>query len=303
MNKDNVSGLIIGSLVGDALGVPVEFRPREVLRQNPVVDMRAFGTHFQPKGTWSDDGSLLLITLETLINKEPPVEALKKFVKWVNEGYWTAHGDAFDIGNTTADAIAGFIQHGKPSAPNTPQSNGNGALMRIAPLALFVDVKRTKPEELYKLCGEWSALTHGHEISAFACTYYTMLIALILQNYTVSEAHSFTCAVTKKFAPKEFNRLISFDRHISTYKIEDIKSDGYCLHTLEAAVWAAFNSPSYKNSVLMAVNMGEDTDTTASVCGGILGAYYGKSAIPQEWVQSLARLNDIENLIAKIIYE
>jgi ADP-ribosylglycohydrolase len=106
--------------------------------------------------------------------------------------------------------------------------------------------------------------------------------------------------LTEKFAPKEFDRLLSSIKHISDYNLEDIKSDGYCLHTLEAAVWAAFNSPSYKDSVLMAVNMGEDTDTTASVCGGILGAYYGKSAIPKEWVQSLARLNDIENLIAKI---
>lgn len=299
-NSDKVNGLIIGSLVGDALGVPVEFNPRQVLRRNPVTDMREFGTHNQPKGTWSDDGSLLLISLETLVNKEPPIEALKKFAKWVTEGYWAAHGDAFDIGNTTGYAIEQFMQHGKANPLTTPESNGNGALMRIAPLALFIEPKYMKPEDLYKLCGEWSSLTHGHEVSAFACTYYTMLISLVLNEFTLGEAYQFVRTTTKRFAPKGFERLLDDKRHISDYSMDEIQSDGYCLHTLEAAVWCAWNSPTYKDSVLMAVNLGDDTDTTASVCGGILGAYYGRSAIPTEWVQSLARLQDIENLIAKI---
>jgi ADP-ribosylglycohydrolase len=301
MNKNNVDGLILGSLVGDALGVPVEFQPREIRRRDPVKNMREFGTHNQPKGTWSDDGSLMLISLETLINKEPPVEALKKFVRWINEGYWTAHGDAFDVGNTTGDAIAGFMQHGKPSAQNTPESNGNGALMRIAPLALFPkDKSNINIEDWYETCREWSCLTHGHEISVFCCFFYTILIHGILEGKTLGIAYEEACRKTKSFAPKGFERLLGDKRHISDYDMEDFKSDGYCLNTLESAIWCAMSSPTYKDSVLMAVNMGDDTDTTASVCGGICGAYYGRAGIPTEWINSLARLPDIENLLAKI---
>jgi ADP-ribosyl-[dinitrogen reductase] hydrolase len=306
--RDNVEGLIIGSLVGDALGVPVEFLCREELIGNPVTDMLAFGTHNQPKGTWSDDGSLMLISLETLLNKEPPVEALRKFVRWVDEGYWTPHGRCFDIGNTTSEAIAGFIQHGKPHAPSSPRSNGNGALMRIAPVVLFVDNVHDKVEDVYEVCKEWSALTHGHETSAFCCLFYTVMLGVALgtskgrparnDKWILADAYKFACSLTKKFAPEECARLVS--GNLGNLPENEIMSSGYVVHTLEASTWAALNSDGYREGVLKAVNLGEDTDTTGCVCGGLLGAAYGRSSIPAEWVQSLARLQDIENLIAKI---
>lgn len=292
-------GLILGSIVGDALGVPVEFFPRQVLQREPVIGMREFGSHNQPRGTWSDDSSLILCSLETLINKEPPIEALKRFVKWVNEGYWTARGDAFDIGNTTADALAAFIKCGIAKAPNIPESNGNGALMRIAPLIIFVDRIHTFPEKVYDLCKEWSTLTHGHEISAFACFFYSIMIGMILEGKTTSdEAYRFTQVMTKKFAPKEFDRLVN--SNISVVAENEIKSSGYVVHTLEAAIWCALNSKSYSEGVLKAINLGEDTDTTGCVCGGILGAYHGVEAIPSEWLNDLARLDDIKTLISRI---
>ena len=303
--KGKIDGLILGSLVGDALGVPVEFAPRVVLEKEPVVDMRGFGVHNQPKGTWSDDGSLLLCSLETLIEDQPPVEALKRFTKWLNEGYWSAHGTAFDIGNTTAEAIENFMQHGVPSAPSGHFSNGNGALMRISPLALFVDRKRMKPEELYELCREWSALTHGHEVSAFCCTFYVMMVSMLLDGVSLHDSYVFTCHMAKNFMPKSVNlgpvgidRLVSCDIH--NLREDQIRSGGYCVDTLEAAIWCALRCDSYSSGVLKAVNLGSDSDTTGTVCGGLLGAHYGRSAIPSEWINSLARINDIDALLQKI---
>ena len=248
----------------------------------------------------------MLITLETLVNKESPVEALKKFVRWVNAGYWTAHGDAFDVGNTTADSIAAFIQNGKPSALCTPQSNGNGALMRIGPLALFIDRIHTAPEKVHEICRNWSSLTHGHEISVFCCTFYTIMLGILIEdalsnkadNWSILDAYKFTCAMTEKFAPPECARLVSMKIH--TLPESEIQSSGYVVHTLEAAIWCAINSSSYSEGVLKAVNLGEDTDTTGRVCGGILGVRYGRRGIPFEWWNSLARLPDINALMEKI---
>jgi ADP-ribosyl-[dinitrogen reductase] hydrolase len=295
--KTHREGLIIGSLVGDALGVPVEFVPRQVLQKNPVIDMRQFGTHNQPKGTWSDDGSLMLCSLETLIKKEPPIEALKRFERWLNGGYWTALGEVFDIGNTTADALAGYMQHGVAHAPSGPNSNGNGSLMRIAPLALFIDPKRTQLSNLYKLCKEWSELTHGNEVSVFCCFFYVIMTSMIITGQSPRDAFYFTITLTGKYAPKsgECDRLLN--EILYTKPVDEIKSGGYVVDTLEASIWCALNSTDYKSGVLKAVNLGDDSDTTACVTGGILGAYYGMEGIPTEWIVDLARINDIKFLL------
>lgn len=305
-SKDKVEGLILGSLVGDALGVPVEFAPRVILKKDPVVDMRGFGVHNQPKGTWSDDGSLLLCSLETLVENQPSVEALKRFTKWLNEGYWAAHGTAFDIGNTTAEAIENFMQHGVPSAPAGHFNNGNGSLMRISPLALFIDRMHMFPEDLYELCKEWSSLTHGNEVSAFCCTFYVMMVSMLLEGkMDPLDAYIFTCRLAEKLVPKSVNLgPVGIERLISgtVHRLEEsqIRSGGYCIDTLEASIWAALNSTSYSEGVLKAVNLGEDSDTTGTVCGGLLGAYYGRSTIPVDWINSLARINDIDALLQKI---
>ena len=295
-SKDKIDGLILGSLVGDALGVPVEFQDRGLLRINPVISMREFGTHNQPKGTWSDDGSMMLISLETLIADECPYKALEKFVRWLNDGYWGAHNQCFDIGNTTADALAGFMQTGRPAASTDARANGNGALMRIAPLAPYLE---NMDEDDFSTCRDWSTLTHGHPISVYACFFYVDMLYHILRGLTPAVAYHMAIETTGCFSTSsDFSRLLS--GYISQIDERYIQSDGYVLHTLEAAVWCALNASSYSDGVLRAVNLGEDTDTTACVCGGLLGAYYGRNGIPTEWIQSLARLNDVEQLLSKV---
>ena len=137
--KDRILGGLWGSLVGDALGVPVEFKDRATVQLDPVRDMREFGTHRQPRGTWSDDSSMLLCTADSLLNHEFSLADMgERFVRWMNEGIWTAHGDVFDMGGTTCTALM-RIAKGMPAEQAGglhEDSNGNGSLMRILPAAL-----------------------------------------------------------------------------------------------------------------------------------------------------------------------
>ena len=139
VKRDRILGGLWGSLVGDALGVPVEFKVRFTVQLDPVTDMREFGTHRQPRGTWSDDSSMLLCTADSLVNHEfSLVDMGERFVRWMNEGLWTAHGDVFDMGGTTCTALM-RIAKGTPADQAGglhEDSNGNGSLMRILPAVL-----------------------------------------------------------------------------------------------------------------------------------------------------------------------
>ena len=142
-NRERVLGGLWGALVGDAIGVPVEFKERSDLQTDPVVDMRGFGTHGQPAGTWSDDGAMTLCTVDSLLHADFDLEDLgQRFVKWMNEGLWSAHGDVFDMGITTAEALQRIMAgvSASESGSRTEYSNGNGSLMRMLPVVLrFAD--------------------------------------------------------------------------------------------------------------------------------------------------------------------
>src|SRR5215475_3734851 len=139
IRRQRISGGLWGALVGDALGVPVEFQSRSEVRSNPVKDMREFGTHDQPKGTWSDDGALMLCTVDSLVHHEFETKDIgKRFVAWHRDGLWAARGIVFDVGVATAQALT-RIDQGTPAeiaGGDETYSNGNGSLMRILPLAM-----------------------------------------------------------------------------------------------------------------------------------------------------------------------
>ncbi|EFK37452.1 ADP-ribosyl-[dinitrogen reductase] glycohydrolase [Chryseobacterium gleum] len=299
---------IMGVCIGDALGVPVEFKKREDLKRFPVTKMLEYMSWNQPKGTWSDDSSLTLCLAEELIKGYDLEKIGQSFVKWNKYGHWTAHGRLFDIGGTTRHSLARLIkgESARFSGNIFEEDNGNGSLMRILPLAFYLK-KEDDIQKLYLMVKEVSAITHGHFRSVFACFIYVIFAIQLLKGKNKKEAYEQTQNVTLKYAeeqgfnPKEielFNRILKHD--ISGYAEDEIKSGGYVLHSLEASLWCFLNSESYAEAVLKAVNLGEDTDTTGAITGGIAGIYYGYENIPEEWIAELVRKDDIEELCKKM---
>lgn len=303
-----IKSAIFGVCVGDALGVPVEFKTRETLKAFPVENMREFGSWNQPKGTWSDDSSLTLCIAEELTKGYDLEKIGQSFVKWVKYGHWTAHGRLFDIGGTTRHSVARLIkgESAKFSGNIFEEDNGNGSLMRTLPLAFYLKDEENI-EKLYQRVKEVSAITHGHFRSVFACFIYVIFSIELIKGKDKKEAYHYTQKLVLQFAeiqgfnPKEiqlFNRVLKND--ISEYHEDSISSGGYVLHSLEASLWCFLKSENYTEAVLKAVNLGEDTDTTGAITGGIAGIYYGFESIPKEWIDVLARKEDIEKLCEKL---
>ena len=301
---------IWGLVVGDALGVPVEFKSRDFLKQNPLTDMIGFGTYNQPKGTWSDDSSLALCLADELTKGLNLQEIGNSFVKWFYENHWTPHGEVFDIGISTREAIVRLKKGEKAEIAGSwkENSNGNGSLMRILPLLFEVqEIKNQK--EKYELIKRVSSITHRHIRSCLACFYYLEIASFLSSEvkYPITEAYKVANHSLLKLTQdlginptevKLFERITN--GKLNQLKENEIQSSGYVIHTLEASIWCLLTTKSYKDAVLKAVNLGEDTDTTGSVVGGLAGLYYGINSIPKEWTDKIARKKDIEELTNKL---
>jgi ADP-ribosylglycohydrolase len=271
--------------------------------------MRGFGTHCQPAGTWSDDSSLLLCTVDSLTScgRFDPVDLGARFVRWGSDGYWTPHGTIFDIGIATSDAISN-IESGIPpeeAGRDDECSNGNGSLMRILPMALWF--RDASAEELMRNAQLASSLTHRHPRSQMACALYCLLVRALLSGANPADSWRASLDCFAQFyecAPYIGERL--HFRLIESGNLGDqaecnIQSSGYVMHTLTASVWCLLTSNSFEETVLKAVNLGGDTDTTGCVAGGLAGARYGLGSIPGEWKSALARHDDVAVLFARFL--
>lgn len=297
---------MLGFCVADALGVPVEFNQRRVLSSNPVREMRGNGTHNQEPGTWSDDSSQLFCVTESLCdgyNLEAIAENLKR---WYYDNYWTARGRVFDVGATTYSALEMLRLgvHPSKSGADDVMDNGNGSLMRSLPLAYIL-----KDEWDFKyrqgIIHEVSAITHAHRVAQIGCVLYVEFAIQLLHGETKESAYAYCQQVGKAFYNNHrdrdhlsvFNRIIN-DK-IYEYDEHEIDSSGFIVDTLEACFWSLFRGDNYYEAVLCAVNLGNDTDTIGALTGGLAGIIYGASDIPREWVDEVARLNDIIALSKK----
>lgn len=302
MDKDRFIGGLVGLSVGDALGVPVEFLSRARLAKEPVTGMRGRGSHHQQTGTWSDDSSLAFCTAESLITGYDLDDMGRRFLKWHKEAYWAARSQVFDIGSTTASAMRrlGRGVAAKEAGSVSEKDNGNGSLMRILPLALAF--ASAPLPDLVDRADRVSRITHGHARARIACGIYVAIARRVLQGATLSDAYRRAVAevaallATSPVAAelKHFERVTK--GNLATLRPEAIKSDGYVVHTLEAALWSVLTTHTFSDAVLVAVNLGEDTDTTATVAGGLAGLAYGLKAIPTEWLDVLARKEDVLDL-------
>jgi len=296
-------GCLLGLAVGDALGAPVEFRSPGTFE--PVTDMLGGGSFGLQPGQWTDDTSLALCLAESLIEKQgfDPIDQLQRYVRWWRHGHLSVTDNCFDIGNTTRQALSRFEKTGQPYCGQAGQCNvGNGSLMRLAAIPMFYLLA---PHKLMEFAASSSRTTHAAPEAVDACRYYAVLIAGALANTDKNQLLS--ADFTKIDSSQE---SLGFHPGIQaimagSYKSKQppqIKGTGYVGDCLEAALWAFYHSSTFAEGVLMAVNLGDDADTTAAVYGQLAGAYYGIEGIPSKWLQTLAQ-KDLIVSFAQRLYD
>ena len=267
---------VYGVAIGDALGSPVQFKIRDTF---PYVKEMLYCDSFHKKaGTWTDDTSLTLALCDSIRKKKTinTKDILKRFRKWLNWGKYTQDGKPFDIGKTCYCAI----KSGK--GLDDFNSNGNGSLMRIIPLAFVENITDQKIVEV-------SAITHAHTIACEACKIYIHIARDLINDKSISEA-------VKRNSPKSYSIFTSLNS-LETRQREEIKSTGYVVDSLEAALWSLLKTNSFRDDVETAVNLGGDADTIGAVTGGLAGIIYGIEGIPKEWMEALRRKKTIEKYL------
>jgi ADP-ribosyl-[dinitrogen reductase] hydrolase len=300
--KDKFRGSFLGLAVGDALGTSVEFMSPGTFE--PVAGMRGGGVFKLKPGQWTDDTSLALCLAESLVEcKEFNAEdQMKRYLRWYDHGYMSSTGSCFDIGSTTAHALNKFRETGNPFSGSIDRFRaGNGSIMRLAPVPLLYSAY---PEKVVFYSGESSRTTHGSELAVDACRYMGAIIVGLANGSAKEEILSSLYSPVKGLWEKEpLCREISEVASGSFKKKNppEIKGTGYVVESLEAALWAFYNSSSFEEGCLMAVNLGNDADTTGAVYGQIAGVYYGADAIPKKWLDVLAMRETIEDLADRLL--
>ena len=301
-NQKTVISMLLGHATADAIGVPVEFTKRHRLKENPVMGVREFGTYSQPAGTWSDDTSLTIAAMESMarLKKIDYADILKNFLAWYSESNFTANDETFDCGNTTATAIINFSRGTPPlnCGIDSEFSSANGSLMRISPVAIYLYQTRGNnfDADALEIVHNFSSMTHRNLRCLIACGVYCLVASEIFdgQNLKTSISNGLNKAKNfygnlKNFESdlKNFERL--FSENFAKLSEDEIKSTGYVVDSLEAALWCLLNTDNYKDLVLKAVNLGGDTDTIGAIAGGLAGAFYGVEEIPAEWLDVLKK--------------
>lgn len=305
--RNAARGALLGLAVGDALGVPVEGARREALRDDPVRGMRAYGRHYQPAGTWSDDTSMTICLMQSLTEKGIDyADQMRRYRDWALDDKYTAHEETFDIGNTTYRSImcsregipatmcGGFAEH----------DCGNGSLMRTMPIGLFLRAKyrrKVLEPQAAEVIHKTSDLTHAHPRCEMACGIYCSVMFRMLDGGDLSDAvtEGIESALAFYREQPEFSGVFEdFETlpAVYTWTEDQIASGGYVLSTLQAALWCLLTTESYSECVLKAVNLGRDTDTTGAVAGALAGLWYGADEIPAEWLETLAKHNELAGL-------
>jgi len=310
MNQDAVQdtdtrsrfrGALLGLAAGDALGTTLEFKPPGTF--TPIEDMVGGGPFGLEPGQWTDDTSMALCLAESLIERRgfDPRDQLLRYLRWWREGYLSPTGTCFDIGNTVRQALQTFEETGEGyCGPTGERSAGNGSLMRLAPVPLF---HAADPGRASEMSGASSRTTHGARAAVDACRYFGALLAgavngarkdeLLAPRYTPThgywERHPL-CAEINDVASGSFKRR----------EPPEIRGSGYAVRSLEAALWAFHKSGTFRDGALLAVNLGDDADTTGAIYGQLAGAFYGARGIPEDWLAKLAMRDVIEHSASRL---
>ena len=304
---------IMGLVVGDALGLPVQFSTREEMKAKPVKGMEGYGVFNVPEGSWSDDGSMALATLCSLLEKDGVdyEDIMGRFADWHFKGEYTPFGYAYDQGRTCLDAIYSYAKGADAyhCGQTGERSNGNGSLMRILPVCLYAYEQEkkgaVKEDEALDMVHKVSALTHAHLRSQMACGIYYFLVKAVLNGEgSLQERLQKGVDDAKAYYEKDVANLTELAHYGRLFDLESfgqvqedqIRSSGYVVDSLEAAVWGLLTTDTYREALLKVVNLGEDTDTIAAIAGGLGALYYGYEGIPAEWIEVVQKREWIEEV-------
>ena len=304
---------IMGVVVGDALGCPVQFESREEVARHPVTGMRGYGTFNLPEGSWTDDSSLTIALLESIrrVGEIDLDDIMGNFMKWLYDGEFTPYGESYDIGRGTMQAINRYKKNrkAKKCGGDEEWNNGNGSLMRIMPACLYCSVMESSgmysDRDAIDVIHSVGGLTHAHIRSNIACGLYFFMAKYILfregsLQERIQEGLTQGFAFYESYLADKEN-LHYYDRlkDLEAFKslpADKIKSTGYVVDALEAAVWSLITTDSFDQALLKAVNLGDDTDTVGAIAGGLAGLYYGYDSIPEDWLSAITRREWIEEM-------
>jgi ADP-ribosyl-[dinitrogen reductase] hydrolase len=284
--QDRYLGSLLGLACGDAVGTSVEFSRRGTFE--PLTDMIGGGPFDLSAGKWTDDTSMALCLAESLLhcNGFDAKDQMSRYCNWWQWGYLSSTDECFDIGITVQQSLSRFLNTKDPFAGSTnPRTAGNGSLMRLAPVPLFFFPDRNA---VIHFSGESSRTTHGAPEAVECCKLFGALLADAFAGKPKDEL------VQAADVPIIENKVLAIAAGSYLSKAQnEIRGTGYCVESLEAALWCFHHTDSFANAVLAAANLGDDADTTAAITGQIAGAYYGHAAIPADW---LAKLHLRENI-------
>jgi len=295
-------GSLLGLAAGDALGTTLEFRAPGSF--DPIDDIVGGGPFGLRAGDWTDDTSMALCLAESLAEKGAfdAADQMRRYVSWYRDGHMSSTGRCFDIGNATRAALERFERTGEPFAGSTnPRTAGNGSIMRLAPVPIFY---AATPALALDYCAQSSRITHGATEAVDACRYLGGLIVGALNGVPKDELLSAGYSPlpgswdAQPLAPAIDEVARGSFR---TREPPEIRGSGYVVRSLEAALWAFDRSSNFRDGCLLAVNLGDDADTTGAVYGQLAGAHYGVGGIPDEWLAVLARRALIEDLARRLV--
>jgi ADP-ribosyl-[dinitrogen reductase] hydrolase len=306
LSQDRQRGALVGLAVGDALGAPVEFMPRDSFP--PVTGFRAGGPHGLDAGEWTDDTSLALALADSIVQTGWDLnDQAQRYLSWWKEGRYSVNGRCFDIGTTTRRALARFerLRDARSSGDCDTWASGNGSIMRLAPVPIrFAGLFPDRVTELAERAAESSLTTHASEQCLSACRYLALVLAGLMHGLPRGEVLAPNwpplLQMQEQFPPHPDIAAVAAGsfRDKAAWEIE---GSGHVVKSLEAGLWAFHQSADYREAVLRAVNLGDDSDTTGAVCGQLAGACWGESGIPQEWRVSLARWDLINWLLKALV--
>ncbi|MGQ3904858.1 ADP-ribosylarginine hydrolase Tri1 [Mixta calida] len=277
---DKAVGALVGLAIGDAVGTTLEFLPRD---KKNITDMVGGGPFRLNAGEWTDDTSMALCLAETYLQKGTMDTSFfrDKLVRWYYYGENSSNGKCFDIGNTTRYALEQYLSQGPSWFGNTAKNTaGNAALIRMAPVPLF---RRHSLKKIYFESKAQSRATHGAVESIFSCQFLGFIINYLIKGYSKEKVFS------PHTLPLSARVLIINAGEYKQKTRDQIRSSGYVIDTLEAAMWAVWNTDNFRDAILLAANLGDDADSVAATAGQIAGALYGYSGIPQEWRDRLVQ--------------
>jgi len=315
---DIIQSSLVGLAVGDALGVPVEFMSRKDVRKVNLTEMIGKDTpitfesrwgNLIPAGAWSDDTSMTIASMESMINQGGDIDyddVMTHFLNWWKNGAYCSLNFPFGLGSTVSRAMDNYrLEYPVTECgPKGMWDNGNGALMRILPFSLYCIFRGRDTEKTVSIINTATAITHGHPISQMGSLIFTLFLEELMRTESISSAWE----RTRRFNYSSYYDSVALDAYkmllsdeFMTAGENAIGETGYVVDSLMAAVYSILEGNTFEDTILTAINLGYDTDTNAAITGALAGVFYGMEDIPERWLNALRRRDYLKDVAERFI--